>query len=309
MTIKEFNSLVKASLKSEETEEWIDIWFTRPVGMAFALAWRRIGVRPNTITILSIFLGLAAAYMFWFTDLAHNLAGVVLLMLANFCDSTDGQLARLTNQKSLLGRALDGIAGDCWFFAIYVALCLRIMPQTVPGTSLHWGIGIWLVAAIAGFVCHTPQASLADYYRQLHLYFLLGREGSELDNSTQQFAIYKSLPKDKRLDRLFHLLYGNYCKSQERRTPNCQRFLEVFRRCPSAEVKREFLQGSRPLMPLANILSFNVRAIVLYLTCLMNIPWLYFLFEIIVLMSIYVFMHHRHERLCAQLTKQLENDC
>lgn len=116
MTMKRnFKELLHASFKSEDTEEWLDVHFTRPVGLAFALFWERLHVHPNAITVMSIFLGLGAGCMFYFTDVWHNVAGIALLMLANFCDSTDGQLARLTGQKTLVGRVLDGFSGDLWF--------------------------------------------------------------------------------------------------------------------------------------------------------------------------------------------------
>ena len=115
-----FKELLQASFKSEDTEEWLDVHFTRPIGLVFALMWNKMGVHPNAITILSIFLGAGAGWMFAQTDLQHNLMGVALLMLANFCDSTDGQMARLTGKKTLLGRVLDGFSGDVWFFCIYL---------------------------------------------------------------------------------------------------------------------------------------------------------------------------------------------
>ena len=86
--------MLHASFKSEDTEEWLDVYFTRPIGLVFALMWKRLGVHPNAITVLSIFLGMGAGLMFSHTDIRHNILGVVLLMFANFCDSTDGQLAR-----------------------------------------------------------------------------------------------------------------------------------------------------------------------------------------------------------------------
>ena len=132
--------MLHASFKSKDTEEWLDVHFTRPIGLLFALMWKRLGVHPNAITILSIFLGVGAAFMFYYTDPIHNLAGVALLMAANFCDSTDGQLARLTGQKTLIGRMLDGFSGDVWFFAIYVAIALRLMSQTIPGLYSIWGM-------------------------------------------------------------------------------------------------------------------------------------------------------------------------
>ena len=173
--MSEFKTLLQASFKSNDTEEWLDVHFTRPIGLVFALFWNKLGVHPNAITILSIFLGAAAGCMFYYTDLPHNILGVVLLMLANFCDSTDGQMARLTGKKTLVGRVLDGASGDVWFFFIYVALCFRMMGQYIPGTHLHWSIWIWAMAIIAGFMSHSPQSSLADYYRQIHLFFLKGK--------------------------------------------------------------------------------------------------------------------------------------
>ena len=57
---RSFSELLKASFKSEDTEEWLDVHFTRPIGLAFALMWEKLGVHPNAITILSIFLGVGA---------------------------------------------------------------------------------------------------------------------------------------------------------------------------------------------------------------------------------------------------------
>jgi len=310
MNKERFNELLQASLKSEDTEEWLDVHFNRPIGLMMALAAGRLSIKPNTITIVGILIGLASAVMFYHTGWQYNVAGMLLLMLSNFCDSADGQLARITNQKSLLGRALDGVSGDVVFAAIYVALCLRMQGQLIPFTSVHWGIGIWALAAVAGFICHSNQASLADYYRQIHLYFLLGKEGSELDNSKQQREIVAGLPKEKWFDRLFYTLYGNYCEKQEKRTPHFQRFFAKYRQQLSdgrnlSDIKQKMIDGGRPLMTYTNLLTFNSRAIALYITALLNCPWVYLLFEIIVLTVLYIRMHHTHEKLCEALETEL----
>ncbi len=306
-----FGELLQLSMKSEDTEEWIDVYFTRPIGLVFALFWNKLGVHPNAITILSIFLGVGAGVMFYHTDLVSNLFGVVLLMLANFCDSTDGQMARITGKKTRIGRMLDGFAGDLWFFSIYFALCLRLMPQPIPFTDVAWGGWIWPVGLLAGIFCHSPQASLADYYRQIHLLFLLGREGSELDSYASQHEIYESLPKKGAwLDRAFYYNYQNYCKSQEKRTPVFQAFYARLKQVYGTieqvpqELKDEFRAGSLPLMPITNILSFNARAVSLYVFCLLNIPWAFFLMDLVVFNSLYHYMHGRHEALCGTLAEK-----
>ena len=242
------------------------------------------------------------------------MAGVLLLMFANFCDSTDGQMARLTGKKTLIGRMLDGFSGDVWFFCIYVALCMRMQNQPIPGMEQTWGIWIWVLGAIAGFLCHSPQSSLSDYYRNIHLFFLKGKSGSELDNSEQQRKVFEQMKADKDwLGCLFFYNYANYCRSQEKRTPKFQRFFQLYNEAQTAEasqqemreqVRQSFLEGSRPLMKYTNVLTFNTRAICIYITALLNCPWVYFLFEIIVLSILYVHMHRKHETLCEKLSNQ-----
>ncbi len=307
-----FKENLHASYKSSETEEWLDRHFTRPVGLAFALFWNKLGIHPNAITILSIFLGAAAGVMFYYTDLQHNLMGVVLLMLANFCDSTDGQMARLTGKKTLVGRVLDGASGDVWFLFIYFAITFRLWNQNIPGTDMHWGFIGFAIACTAGFLSHSPQSMMADYYRQIHLFFLKGKEGSELDTSEQQMRTYDETPKDKFFVRRFYKTYANYCKKQERRTPCFQRFFQAWNeavdsigRTGMESTRQRFLNGSRPLMPYTNILTFNTRAICIYATCLLNCPWVYLLLEITVMNAIFVHMVHRHEALCRALTKEI----
>jgi len=309
-----FKEMLQASFKSNDTEEWLDVHFTRPIGLVFALFWNKLGVHPNVITILSIFLGIGAGICFYYTDLWHNVAGVLLLMFANFCDSTDGQMARLTGKKTLIGRMLDGFSGDVWFFCIYVALCMRMQNQPIPGMEQTWGIWIWVLGAIAGFLCHSPQSSLSDYYRNIHLFFLKGKSGSELDNSEQQRKVFEQMKADKDwLGCLFFYNYANYCRSQEKRTPKFQRFFQLYNEAQTAEasqqemreqVRQSFLEGSRPLMKYTNVLTFNTRAICIYITALLNCPWVYFLFEIIVLSILYVHMHRKHETLCEKLSNQ-----
>ena len=184
-----FRELFQASIKSADTEEWFDAHFNHPIGLVFALFWNKLGVHPNVITILSFFLGAGAGLMFSYTDWPHNVMGIVLLMLANFCDSTDGQMARLSGKTTLLGRVLDGVSGDVWFVAIYMGLSFRLMNEHIPGTDMTWGIWAWVLSALAGVLGHSPQSSLGDYYRQIHLFFLKGKKGSELDKYAQQIDI------------------------------------------------------------------------------------------------------------------------
>ena len=312
---RSFSELLKASFKSEDTEEWLDVHFTRPIGLAFALMWEKLGVHPNAITILSIFLGVGAGWMFQYDDIVSNVWGVVLLMFANFCDSTDGQLARLTGKKTLVGRVLDGFSGDVWFFAIYVAIVVRLWNEPIPFLGGEtWGIFIFLICLYAGVWCHSPQSSLAAYYRQIHLYFLLGKKGSELDDSATQMKKYEELTwTGNFIGKIFYKNYAAYCRSQEKRTPKFQAFFrEVKRKYPDAEqmpqsLRDEFRKGSLPLMKFTNLLTFNSRAIIIYITCLAGVPYIYPIIEITVFTAMYMYMHKTHEKTCERLVGGIRN--
>lgn len=303
---------IEASWKSMDTEEFIDIHFYRPIGYRWALFFNKLGVTPNAITIASIFLGVGAGICFYFNDLRITGLGILLLVWANMYDSADGQLARLTGQKSELGRILDGFSGDLWFLSIYVAICLRLTPEPLPFLSGKWGLSIWILALAAG-ILHSNQACMADYYRNIHLFFLKGESGSELANSTQQKQIYTTLSFRKNpIKKVFQFFYKAYTAKQEKYSPQFQELFHCIRHRYGNTIptwfREEFRKGSLPLMKYTNILTFNTRAIVLCVSLLFGVPWVYFLFEIVILQPLFYYMIHRHESLCRDLMRKLKNE-
>jgi phosphatidylserine synthase len=285
---------LESTLKSADTEEFIDIHFYRPVGYRWALFFNKLGVTPNQITIASIFIGVAAGICYYFSDIWINILGIFLLVWANSYDSADGQLARMTGQKSALGRILDGACGDFWFISIYLAIVFRLFPV--------WGWWILALALATGYF-HSKQAAMADYYRNVHLLFLKGKSGSELDNSKVLAEKYKTLSwKKEFIVKLFETFYLNYTKGQEALSPRLQGMMKVLDEEYNGDApewfRTEFREKSLPLMKYTNILSFNTRAIVLFLSVLIGMPWIYFVFEITILNILLVYMIRKHENIC-----------
>lgn len=307
MTVKK--SEYAGSLKSLDTEEGIDLAFYRPIGYMWACLARKLGITPNAITIASIFLGIGAGIAFYFNNLWINIIGMFLLVWANSFDSADGQLARMTHQYSRVGRMLDGFSGDIWFFTIYLCICLR-ENLTSPFFSQHpWAI--WALAISAG-ICHAKQAATADYYRQFHLYFLKGEEGSELDTAADLRQKYAALSWRKHFfSKLEMVIYANYTANQEALSPAMQQLRRRLRKVfgsgtASREFRSEFRRNSLPLMKFTNILSFNWRTIALFASLFAGMPWLYFVFELTVLNAILIYMVLKHERMCRQLSRKLD---
>ena len=302
------NSAYRATLKSADTEEHIDLAFYRPIGYAWACLARRLGVTPNAITIASIFLGIGAGVAFYFNDLVINVIGMLLLIWANSFDSADGQLARMTHNYSRIGRILDGMAGDIWFATIYVAICLREVVTSDFFMQHNWVI--WVVAVVTG-LCHAKQAAMADYYRQFHLYFLKGEDGSELEQASPLRKRLAEMSWGRNFwSKLVLTFYTRYTENQEAWTPAMQRLRTALSdkwgngKIPQA-FRDDFRVLSLPLMKYTNILSFNWRTIALFASLFAQMPWLYFAFELIVLNSLLVYMMCRHESLCRRLTADL----
>ena len=302
-------SSYRDSLKSMDTEEHIELAFYRPIGYAWACLAKKLGVTPNAITIASIFLGLGAGVLFYFPELWLNVIGMLLLVWANSFDSADGQLARMTHQYSRLGRILDGLSGDFWFAAIYVAICLRENVTSEFFMAHHWVI--WVMAVVTG-LCHAKQAAMADYYRQFHLYFLKGDEGSELETAFTLKRQLASLSWKKNFWKKLTLsTYTNYTLQQEATAPAMQRLRrELAKRFPDGKIpskfREDFRRKSLPLMKYTNILSFNWRTIALFTSLFLTMPWLYFAFELTVLNILLIYMVVRHERICRYFTRELQ---
>ena len=309
----EEKKMYQASIKSMDTEEFLDMWFYRPLGFRCALFFRNRGVHPNVITIISIFLGIAAGICFGQESLRWNILGILLLMWANLYDSTDGQLARITGQKTHWGRILDGFAGDCWFFCIYFAIAVRENLQPIPFfPEYNWGLSIWIMASFSGFWVHGSQCQLADYYRNIHLYFTNEKNGNEFHNSTTVRKEYKETPwKGNFFWKIFLSAYVAYVENQESMTPRFQRFIKVVNEKYGTNIpdslRKEFRKGSLPLMKYTNILTFNSRAIMLCFVMLINEMWFYLFFELVILMILFVYTKYRHETLCRRLTEKIES--
>lgn len=295
----------KDTLKSADTEETLDIYFYRPIGYAWSLLFMRLGITPNPVTVAGIFIGVAGGVLFYYNNIQLNIIGMLLMVVANSLDSADGQLARMTNNKSRLGRILDGLCGNIWFVVIYTALCLRLQNEGM-------GFWIWVLAASAG-ACHVQQAAMADYYRNIHLLFLKGKAGSEVDNYESLTIEYNQLSWTKNFWRKITLMfYRNYTNQQEGLSKNLQRFLKKVRATYGDNLPEwlttQFRAKNKPLMKYTNILTFNTRIIVLFISLFLDKVWIYFVFELTVLNALLVYMIYSQEQISRYFYNKIETE-
>jgi phosphatidylserine synthase len=259
-------------------------------------------ITPNQVTFAAIIMGVVAGICFYFTNIGVNLLGIFLLVWANSYDSADGQLARMTNQRSNWGRILDGACGDFWFGSIYIAIVVRLWPE--------WNFWILILALLTGYF-HTKQAAMSDYYRNLHLLFLSGKKGSEMDNTKALLQKQTSITWRKQpIIKFFELMYFFYTQGQELWTPQMQKMLSLintkYQDTPPDWFREAFREKSLPLMKYTNLLSFNLRSFVLFASVLCTYPWVYFVFEMTIMNLLLIYMVKKHESICAQFIVKLE---
>lgn len=322
-----------SSLKSSEVEGWIDGHIARPAGFLFAKGFAKLGVHPNTVSVLSILAGICSSFFFLHgsfhyegvSGLISNIIAALLLFLCGVLDNSDGQLARMTGKTSTFGRMLDGVSAFFFYPFIYWALFFRIVKYhsiefslfDIPLTHQNvilLAIAVFVLAHFSGYICFASQMRKIDYYIQAHLFFL--KNGNrELEESSDLQKKYDRLDWKKDFWwKICMKLYLDYTKAQERTTPEFQKFKKAVReRFGSLEnipesLRMRFHDGSLPLMKYVILLSFNFRTIMLVLFCLLDIPFGYILFEIVVFSSICRIMVRKHEQLCSRLVEEILSD-
>ena len=325
------NEKVSSTLKSSETEDWLDYHVVRPFSYLWACLFAKMDIHPNTVTIWSMIIGAGSCLLFahgcyyyeGMEGLVYNLIAMALLCFADVLDCTDGQLARMTGKKSPLGRILDGAAGFVWFVPIYLGLVYRFylhhdlefgwlgIENTPENTMIATGI-VLVLSLISGFVGLSGQQRLADYYIQIHLFFLKGEKGSELDNSARQQEIYNQMPwKNNLIYKLFQKSYVEYTQKQESATPEFQKMLKLMKekygtvdQMPET-LRCEFHNQSLSLIKINGLLTFNFRTAWFFLFCLLDVPVMNFLFEIICMSLLAWYVNHRYEMLSRRIAQKM----
>ncbi|TDV34157.1 phosphatidylglycerophosphate synthase [Paraburkholderia caballeronis] len=99
-------------------------------------------VTPNHLTTLRLAIGLAGAYYLALGGFTHVNIGAFLIVLSNFVDHTDGELARISGKTSRIGHFYD-LAADA-----------------VVTVLLFFGMGYGLGVQSSGAGWHVPPAVL-----------------------------------------------------------------------------------------------------------------------------------------------------
>ena len=184
--------------KLAEKDKFLDLSdYGRPFGKAIALQLKNTKFTPIHVTLLFGISGLIAIYCILEN---HYLLAGFFIVLKSVIDAADGELARLKNTPSYVGRYLDSVFYIILNFLFVLTICF------VSETPL------WM--AFLAFFCIQLQGTLYNYY------YVILRHKSVGGDSTSKIFEYKSptaLPGEKQrnvdiLFRIYTIVYGLFDK-------------------------------------------------------------------------------------------------
>jgi phosphatidylglycerophosphate synthase len=194
----------KASLKSVEVEEVVELFFYRPLAFFLVKSIYNTNLTPNQLTLAGLVFGvaggiiLAGGYpgsMFW---------AAVLFIVFNVLDCSDGQLARLKRNGTPMGRILDGIADYLVSASAYFGMGFGFANSS--STPLfYWGL---ILATAASNIIH---AVLVDYYRNKFLDYTQPQR-SVLDSEFEDFQKKYEILKIQKGNGIQKIVIGTYLK-------------------------------------------------------------------------------------------------
>ena len=299
MQILEQLNTAETTYKTREAEGILDLYFYRRIGYWLAQAFARLKITPAGVSLFGALCGVLAGHLYFYRNLAINVAGMALHVCANALDNADGQLARLTGAGSRNGRIIDSLADHLVFVSIYVHLALRCLVERASPL-------VCLLAVAAG-ISHALQGAAADYFRTSYLYFVKrGKSFVDLDSSAALRSDYKSLSwPDQPWHKLLLALYWNFTRQQEMLSPDLKRLREISIRLFPQEIpewfRERYQRFARPMFKLWGLLMTNTRMLILFILLFVGQPVWYFWIEVTAFNILLAYLIHRQESMAQSL--------
>ena len=78
MATNQYKARIESTYKDKDVEEFIDIYFFRPLGYWMARFSKSLKLSPNTLTIIGMLLGVISGHLFYYSSMTLNALGIFL---------------------------------------------------------------------------------------------------------------------------------------------------------------------------------------------------------------------------------------
>lgn len=124
-----------------EHDGFVDKYFNRFFSKPLTRVFLKIGFSPNAITILSMLIGLVAAFSFAQGTYVAGIVGALLFQLSAIVDCCDGDVARLTFSESKLGADLDILGDNLVHMAVFGGIAWGLYVEQGANSFLPLALG------------------------------------------------------------------------------------------------------------------------------------------------------------------------
>jgi len=283
----------KKSLKHIEAEEPLDLYFYRVISFLFIKIILPFPITPNQISIAALVMGVISAVFYAFGSKEAFLFAAAFYAIYYLFDLSDGQVARLKNNGTKLGRIIDGIADYVTHLSIYIGLGIGI------GNNLN----TWLLV-IAALISLMVQVILFDFYRNRYLEYIIGEVnlfGDDLKQFQQEYEELKSV-RGKLTEKTIYFLYLKYLGVQQ---------LFISKTAKEQKIKKfdsvDFLKRNKLIIRFWSFMGSSLHITLLIVMSVLNRIDLY-LYGILIFINIYAVLMVILQALTDSKTKSAEKD-
>lgn len=261
----------------------------------------RMKMTPNMVSIMGMTSGAVGGISYYYYDISYGapITGFLLMAIWHVMDGADGQLARLTNTQSEIGKIIDGICDYVVFIAVYVSLALAM--------TLIYGPSIWFLIVAAG-LCHAVQAGAYELHREEFGIWGQGKgasatptEAGDADRSNMGLGA-----------RVANNIGKAYAKMQSRFSGLDPEFHEALERhlakdsVDEKEFREQYQAAYAPMVRGWGIMCANYRTYAIFISCVIGYPVIYFLLEAIVLPMVHIYLARKQRKFNTTFLKGLE---
>ena len=284
--------------RTVEIEEITNLLLIHPIAGRLVALFAKIHVTPNVVSLAALLFGVLAGFAYYhYRSPLWDVTGFAMMIAWHVLDGADGQLARLTNSQSHLGKVLDGISDVSTFLAVYTALALAL--------GHEHGAGIYGLV-IAAAACHLVQAATYEAERQEYDVNGWGRRKPQPQRP--------SLGSSPLGPRLLGLLDRLYCVGLSFPAAGVMRRIRAaittaLERQPGREalIRERYREIFAPLLREWSALSANYRTLGIFACALIKAPQYYFWFTLIGSNLIMVWLIRRQAERCTSFLHILDS--
>lgn len=148
-----------------------ELWYSRLVGRKLSIycTWifLHLGWSPNQVTFLSLLFAFIGCYLISIPNLWSLILGVVLFNIYIILDSSDGEIARIKKQTSILGKYLDRVFHVFIYIFLYNSLGINIYNRTHNIVYILLGVFTSLMMTLASLIYYQDPILEKGGYKEL----------------------------------------------------------------------------------------------------------------------------------------------